>query len=114
MADIEKIIVIAKKISSKMLNKYLGAPFEKTIKTTIDVEKEIIALGGEMHADSEKFLLKESSKLEDIWGANLYPLQKEDDTRIEFTSPINISPQRITWAWKYPVRRLKKNKMYRQ
>ena len=92
MADIEKIIVIAKKISSKMLNKYLGAPFEKTIKTTIDVEKEIIALGGEMHADSEKFLLKESSKLEDIWGADLYPLQKEDDTRIEFTSPINISP----------------------
>lgn len=75
-----------------MLNKNLGAPFEKMMKITIDVEKEIIAPGGEMHTDSEKFLLEEGSKQEDIWVANSYPLQKENDKRIEFTSLINIRP----------------------
>lgn len=91
MADVEKIIIVKQKILSKTLNSYLGAPFKKMIKITVDVKKNIIALGGEMHADSEKVLLEEGSKQEDVWGANLYPLQ-DIDKRIEFTSLINIRP----------------------
>ena len=60
-------------------------------KFVVDVEKGILALGGEMHADCEEMLLRNGSKQEHLWGANLYPF-REGDERIEYTSLINIRP----------------------
>lgn len=62
------------------------------VKTVIDCEREIIAIGGELHADEEQVLLEDGSQQADLWGINLYP---DDDTEqwIEFDSMINIRPQ---------------------
>ncbi len=91
MAGIEKIRLIRQKTPISEVKKYLGAPFENMIKFVVDIERAIISMGGEMHADAEAILLEDGSRQDNIWGANLYPLQ-DRESRIEFTSLINIRP----------------------
>ena len=62
------------------------------IKAAVDIEKEIMAIGGELHADEEALLIEqEESKQEHIWGINLYP-DKSGEEWIEFNSMINLKP----------------------
>ena len=61
-------------------------------KGAVDIEKGIMALGGELHIDEEVVLIEsENSKQENIWGINLYP-DKGGDDFIEYDSMINIKP----------------------
>jgi hypothetical protein len=66
-------------------------PFVELLKIVVDVDKEIIAVDAEMHADLEELLIKKGSLQSHIWGANLYPLRESDDF-VEFTALINIRP----------------------
>ena len=61
------------------------------VKAVVDLEKGIMAIGGEMHADEEALLLENGSKQVDLWGINLYPDRSGDDF-IEYDSLINIRP----------------------
>jgi hypothetical protein len=66
--------------------------FGNIVKAVIDIEKEVMAIDGELHADEEALLLENGSKQEDLWGINIYPdLNKKD--RIEFDSVINLRPR---------------------
>lgn len=65
--------------------------FGDLAKATVDIEKGIIALGGDLHADEEQLLLKNGSNQKDLWGINIYP-GVEDESWIEFDSMINIRP----------------------
>ena len=65
--------------------------FGDMVKAVVDIEREIMAIGGDLHADEEALLLEQESKQEDLWGINLYP-EKTGDDRIEFDSMINIRP----------------------
>ena len=65
--------------------------FKDMIKSVVDLEREIIALDGELHADLEALLIEKGSKQEDLWGINLY-LEKPLKERIEYTALINIRP----------------------
>jgi hypothetical protein len=59
------------------------------IKLAVDVEREVLAGGGEYHADCEEALLEDGSLQENIWGADWYP-----DTRtVGFVALINIRPR---------------------
>jgi hypothetical protein len=58
------------------------------IKLAVDVEREIMAGGGEYHADCEEVLLEDGSRQNDIWGADWYPEFKT----VEFVALINIRP----------------------
>lgn len=88
-----EIVLVRSKIPRAELLSFLGNPFDEMIKYAVDVEQEIIALGGELHADAESILVDAGSSPADIWGANLYPKQPPEH-RIEFTSLINIRPAR--------------------
>ncbi len=66
--------------------------YKEMIKAVADVERRLLAVGGDLHADAEAVLLEEGSRQEDLWGINLYP-QKPDRDRIEYTSLINIKPR---------------------
>ncbi|MDO8581655.1 MAG: DUF5674 family protein [bacterium] len=61
-------------------------------KVVVDIARDILAIGGEMHADEEQLLLQDGSVQGNLWGANVYPDRSSDD-RIEFTSLINIRPR---------------------
>jgi len=58
------------------------------VKGVVDIEREIVALGGEWHIDSDMELLRDGSKQENLWGFNFFP----EENRIAFTSLINIRP----------------------
>ncbi len=62
------------------------------IKIVIDIQKEVLAAGGSLHADAEQLLLKHGSKQENIWGANFFPFRKKGE-RLEYTALMNIRPR---------------------
>lgn len=59
----------------------------------VDIQKHILIVDAEMHADEEQFLLEDGSKQQDLWGINLYPTKFGTDEFIEFDSMINIRPR---------------------
>lgn len=65
--------------------------FGNLVKAVVDVERRIMALDGELHADEEALLLERGSRQESLWGINIYP-ELEGPDRIEFDSMINIRP----------------------
>ena len=69
----------------------LVARFQDMVKYVVDVERQRIAIGGEMHADAEQVLLDAGSEQSALWGANYYP-GRGCDGCIEYTSLINIRP----------------------
>lgn len=84
--------IIHEPISRKELKEIANEWFGDLIKAVVDIEKEIMAIGGELHADEEVLLMeKEGSKREYTWGINLYP-EKSGDDFIEFDSMINLKP----------------------
>jgi|SRR3989338_2596125 len=86
------IKIIKKSISREEIKKIAREQFGDLVKAVVDVEKEIMAIGGELHADEEVLLMeKEGSKRENTWGINIYP-EKSDDELIEFDSMINLKP----------------------
>lgn len=62
------------------------------IKAVADVERDLIAVDAELHADLEGLLLQDGSKQQDLWGFNLYLTEKDPEDFIEFDSLINIRP----------------------
>ncbi|MBI5732241.1 MAG: hypothetical protein HY982_02685 [Candidatus Magasanikbacteria bacterium] len=83
--------IITRKISFEDLKKVAEERFGDLVKAVVDVELEIMALGGELHADEEALLLQNGSQQKNLWGINLYPANSGEDF-VEFDSMINIRP----------------------
>ena len=58
------------------------------VKLAVDLERGVLAGGGEYHADCEEVLLANGSRQEDIWGADWYP----ESESVGFEALINIRP----------------------
>ena len=84
--------VVSAPITREDLARWAEDQFGDWIKAVVDVSREIIAVGGELHADDEALLLADGSRQEDLWGINLYP-EEEGRDWIEFDSMINIRPR---------------------
>lgn len=83
--------IIREPMSKDALRELAKERFGDMVKAVVDCERNIMAIGGELHADEEQMLLENGSKQEMLWGINLYP----DDTSenwIEFDSMINVRP----------------------
>lgn len=65
--------------------------YGEMIKGVADIEREIIALGGEWHRDAREVLLKDGSSKENTWGFRFY-LDRPKESDIEYVSHINIRP----------------------
>ena len=65
--------------------------FGDLVKAVVDVQRGVMALDAELHADEEALLLEGGSLQEDLWGINLYPALG-DDHFIEYDSMINLRP----------------------
>ena len=85
--------IIRETISKPELAEMAQDFYGDMVKGVVDVERKIMALNGELHADLERLLLEDGSNQESLWGINLYP-DAEDEDFIEFDSLINISPRR--------------------
>ena len=58
------------------------------VKVVVDVEKEIMAVGGRRHVEGEQLLLSRGSKQENLWGGGI----DLETGAIDFDSMINIRP----------------------
>jgi hypothetical protein len=83
--------IIRVPIKKEVLSERYMSFFKNLIKAVVDIERELIALDGELHADLERLLLEEGSQQENLWGINLYPFRKREDF-IEYYALINIRP----------------------
>jgi len=86
-----EISILDKRISNQELRAFLGSPFPTMVKFVVDVNRHLVALGGELHADAEELLLTRGSRQADLWGGNIYP-DEADEKKIVFESLINIRP----------------------
>lgn len=83
--------IVTNKISRAEIQELANQRFGDMAKAVVDLERSVMAIGGEMHADLESLLLEQGSKQADLWGINLYP-GVTSDAWIEFDSMINIRP----------------------
>jgi len=86
------IIIIEEPMTRAELKKIAEKRFGDLVKAAVDIEQEIMAVGGEFHMDEQTTLFEEKgSKQQNVWGINIYP----DDIGegfIEFDSMINLKP----------------------
>ena len=60
------------------------------IKLAVDIHRNILAGGGQMHADCESVLLQDGSQQSDIWGADWIPsIQRLNLMRSSIFAPIS-------------------------
>jgi len=83
--------IIEEKITIGELDEMAKNMFGNLVKAVIDIEKGILAVDAELHADLEALLLENGSKQKNLWGINIYPELSGDDF-VEFDSMINLRP----------------------
>lgn len=84
--------IVNEKISIEELKNMSEKVFGGLVKAVVDIEKEIIAVDADLHADEEALLLENESKQEFLWGINIYPERIGNENWIEFHSMINLRP----------------------
>ena len=65
--------VVEEKITLAELKEMAEGRFGSFVKAVVDVERRIMAVDAELHADQEALLLEQCSRQGDLWGINLYP-----------------------------------------
>jgi hypothetical protein len=84
--------IVKGKISIERLRKIAQSGFGEFVKAVVDIERKIMVIDAELHADEEAFLIESGSRQQDLWGVNLYPEIDDPENRVEFNSMINIRP----------------------
>ena len=85
------IVILRQRIERTELARLVAAHFGDMVKLVIDVHRQVVAVGGELHADAEALLLEQGSRQADLWGANYYPGRGAAEC-LESTALINIRP----------------------
>ncbi|MEM7033264.1 MAG: DUF5674 family protein, partial [Chloroflexota bacterium] len=89
------VIIIRHPVSSEQCTQLADLFDGVLIKLAVDVNREILAGVGALHADCEQALLDEGSLQENIWGADWYPGLK----KVGFESLINIRPRQQNFGF---------------
>lgn len=87
----EPILLASDPIPPTEVRRLVDLYFGDMVKFVVDLGRQRIALGGELHADAEALLLDEGGLQSDLWGGNYYP-ERPAGERIELTALINIRP----------------------
>ena len=85
------IVVLSKPAEQEDIDK-AAEEYKSYIKITIDVAKELVAIGGEYHFDAEQELLKLGSEQENIWGGGLELSSKTLETLAMINVRANNNP----------------------
>lgn len=84
--DIE---IVSKKILPERVEQLAAETFDTMCKVSVDIAREVAAFGGQLHEEGFKALIKDGSKKDDVWGANIF-LDQECGANLDFVSLINI------------------------
>ena len=83
------MLILNTPITKAVLKDYAANTFGDMIKCVADVDKGLLAIDSDLHADWELLLLDNGSQQASLWGFNLYPDEPGEDF-IEYDSLINI------------------------
>jgi hypothetical protein len=83
--------LITDQITLSELESMAESRFGDFVKAVVDVDKQIMVVDADLHADQEAMLLQQGSQQQNLWGVNLYPGLPKTDW-IEFDSMINLRP----------------------
>ena len=83
--------IITEAITLATLREMAGRKFGDMVKAVVDIDRGIMAVDAELHADEEGLLLENGSRQTSLWGINIYPEMAGDDW-LEFDSLINLRP----------------------
>lgn len=86
-----RIVILSEPIDTALLAELAAEVFGDMVKFVVDVEREIVAVGGEMRVEAEALLLEDGSRQEHLWGDNFLP-GEASESRVEYASLINIRP----------------------
>ncbi len=79
-------------LSQETIRRLVDAEFGDMVKFVVDIERDVICVGGEFHSDEEALLLDNGSKQKDLWGANYYP-DRPSGKKLAYISMINVRPR---------------------
>ena len=85
------IQIVRAAVTRDELRRVAGEQFGDFVKAVVDVERGVMAIGGELHADEEALLLEDGARQTDLWGINLYPGRPGNEL-VEFDAMINVRP----------------------
>ena len=83
------MLILNSPISKTTLKEYAANTFGDMIKCVADVDRGLLAIDADLHADLERMLLENGSQQASLWGFNLYPDETGEDF-VEYDSLINI------------------------
>jgi hypothetical protein len=83
--------IVKERVTLNEIARMAERMFGDMVKAVVDVDREILAVDGELHSDLEALLIEDGSKQQSLWGINLYP-EMEGADFIEFDSMINMRP----------------------
>ena len=85
------IEIVREPLALGTLRRLAAEQFGEFVKAVVDLQRGVMAVGGELHADEEALLLEDGARQADLWGINLYPDRSMPDL-VEFDSMINVRP----------------------
>ena len=83
--------IIKDKIGLEELKMLAKEFYGSMIKGVADIERGLVAFGGEYHMDANTALIEDGSGQSNLWGFNVY-LKKPREDWLEYISLINIRP----------------------
>lgn len=86
------IELVEQPVTVDRLSRMAQEGFGDLVKAVVDIDKRIMAINGELHADEEAYLLERGSRQANLWGINLYPEEHGAPEFVEFDSMINLRP----------------------
>ena len=101
-----EILIAREPIDEAMLDELAKAWYKTLVKGVADIERGVVALGGEWHMDANNCLIADSSRQEDLWGFNIYP-KKHGAAAIEYNSLINIRSHQDNQAMEIESRHIR-------
>lgn len=84
--------LIKESVALEELKQMAEKMFGGLVKVVVDLDKQVMMVDAELHADEEMKLIELGSRQKDLWGINLYPDQRGKDGFLEYDSVINIRP----------------------
>ena len=91
MSATPDILLVDTPVPRKRIEEIARQRFGDMLKAVVDIQRGVMAVGGELHADEEAYLLERGSGQNDLWGINIY-IEMEWPEMVEFDSMINIRP----------------------
>jgi Protein of unknown function (DUF5674) len=91
LAGLMKRATAADPVTMEELRRMAGERFGDMVKGVVDLQRGILLLDADMHADQEAELLAEGAAPCDLWGINLYP-DLEASEWLELDATINLRP----------------------